>query len=153
VLAVCTLVLIALSAPAALRDASARGGVYLFSWAFLEDLPRRLTGPGRLRFVFQPSVAILLGIRAGLADRRAGRPPYLVAMVAHAAHRRAVLAESTRHVANLVLMGVLVDLVCQRLMLGVAHPVAALVVGPVLIGLPYATARGLSNRLSGSLGS
>jgi hypothetical protein len=34
-----------------LRDAWDRSGIYLSSWEFLEDLPRRLTGPGRFRFV------------------------------------------------------------------------------------------------------
>src|SRR4029453_17212363 len=44
-------------------------GIYLFSMAFLEDIPRRLTGPGGFRFILQPSVAIFLGIRSGLATR------------------------------------------------------------------------------------
>jgi hypothetical protein len=77
VLAVLTLVVLVLSSPAALRDAYERGGIYLFSRAFLEDIPRRLTGPGRFRFVMQPLLAIFLGIRGGLADARESRPPFL----------------------------------------------------------------------------
>ena len=72
-----TLLVLILSLPGSLRDAFERGGFYLFSQAFFEDLPKRLTGPGRFRFVLQPVVAILLGIRDGLLDARAGRPPYL----------------------------------------------------------------------------
>jgi len=52
------------------------------------------------------------------------------------------------HVANLLLMGILVDSVCQWLILGRSYPGAALVVGPALIMVPYAVARALSNRLS-----
>jgi hypothetical protein len=147
-LAACTLAAIAAATPGALRDAHDTGAPYLFSWAFLADLPRRLTGPGRLRFLFQPATALLLGARAGVADARAGRPPYLVAMLAHPEHRRQIAAESLQQLANLLLIGVLADVICQWLMLGVAHPVAAMVVGPVLIGLPYGLARGIGNRVA-----
>jgi hypothetical protein len=136
------------SLPAALADVQARGGFYLLSWAFFEDLPRRLTGPGRLRFIVQPTVAVLLGMRAGLGDCRDGRPPYLMMIATDRAHRREAFGETVHHVADLALMGILLDMVCQWLILGVAHPGAALVVGPVLIGLPYATARGVANRLA-----
>jgi hypothetical protein len=147
VLAGCTLAVFIAAAPGALRDAWDRGGIYLFSWEFFEDLPRRLTGPGRLRFVFQPLVAILLGIRGGRGDASAGRPPFLLALVAHAQHRRQMLAETARALVNIVLIGILLDAISQRLILGVAHPGAALVVGPVLIALPYAVARALTNRI------
>jgi hypothetical protein len=40
------------------------------------------------------------------------------------------------------------DAVSPWLILGVAHPGAALVVGPVLITLPYSFARAISNRLA-----
>jgi hypothetical protein len=148
VLAGCTLAVLVASAPGALRDAWERGGIYLFSWEFVEDLPRRLTGPGRMRFVFQPLVAMLIGVRAGLGDARAGRPPYLLAVIAHPQHRRQVLAETARGLANIVLVGILLDAISQWLILGVAHPGAALVVGPVLIALPYAIARAVSNRIA-----
>ena len=52
--------------PGTLRDAFARGGIYLFSRAFLDDLPKGLTGPGRFRFVLQP----LIGAVAKLAGGR-----------------------------------------------------------------------------------
>jgi hypothetical protein len=56
------------------------GDICLFSPEFLEDLPRRLTGPGWFRFVFQPRVAILPGDRAGRGDARAGRPPFILSV-------------------------------------------------------------------------
>lgn len=146
VLAACTLAVLVAAVPGALRDAQERGGIYLFSWAFFADLPRRLTGPGRLRFVFQPLVAILIGIRSGIGDARKGRPPFLLALLAHPGHRREMLAEVGPALANIVLFGILLDTISQWLILGVAHPFAALIVGPVLIGLPYAIARALANR-------
>ena len=51
-------------------------------------------------------------------------------------------------VVNLLLMGILLDAVFQWVILGVSHPGAALVVGPVLIVAPYSLTRELSNRLA-----
>jgi hypothetical protein len=40
------------------------------------------------------------------------------------------------------------DALFQWVILGVSHPGAALVVGPVMVLLPYSLARALSNRLA-----
>jgi hypothetical protein len=148
VLAGLTLLVLALSLPGSLRDALDRGGIYLFSRAFLEDIPRRLTGPGRFRFVLQPLVATVLGIWSGLADARAGRPPYLYGVLFHRDRRGELVRTGFETVVNLLLMGILLDAIFQWVILGVSHPGAALVVGPVLIVLPYSLARALSNRLA-----
>jgi hypothetical protein len=148
VLGALTLLVLLLSLPGALRDAFDRGGIYLFSRAFLEDLPRRLTGPGRFRFVLQPLIATLLGIRSGIADARAGRPPYLLGLLMDRGRRRELARDGLGTVANLLLMGILLDAVFQWVILGVSHPGAALVVGPVLITTPYGVARALSNRVA-----
>ena len=149
ILAGVTLLVLVLSAPASLRDAYDRGGLYVFSRDFIEDIPKRLAGPGRFRFLLQPLIATILGIRNGLADARAGRPPYLWGMLFHR-HLRSELARTgLATVANLLLMGILMDSVFQWIILGVSYPGAALVVGPVLIVGPYVVARALSNRLAG----
>ncbi len=137
-----------LSLPGSLRDAFERGGFYLFSRAFFADLPKRLTGPGRFRFVLQPVVAILLGSRDGLLDARAGRPPYLYNRLFNRGQRRELLRSSLDAVVNLLLMGILLDAIAQWLILGASYPGAALVIGPVLITIPYALARALANRVA-----
>jgi hypothetical protein len=141
-----TLIVLVLSVPGSLRDAYERGGIYLFSRAFLEDIPRRLTGPGRFRFVLQPLIAVVLGIRSGMADARAGKPPFLSGLIVHRGRRSEFLKSGFNAVVNLLLMGILLDAVFQWVILGVSHPGAALVVGPLLICVPYAVARALSNR-------
>jgi len=148
ILAGITLLVLALSAPGALRESFNREGFYLFSRAFLEDIPKRLTGPGRFRFVLQPLIATVLGIRSGLADARAGRPPYLYGVLFHRDLRRELVRSALESAANVLLMGILVDSVCQWFILGASYPGAALVVGPVLIMGPYTIARALSNRLA-----
>ena len=147
VLAGLTLLALGLSVPGSLRDAWERGGFYLFSSEFLQDIPRRLTGPGRFRFVLQPLIASTLGVRAGLGDLRAGRAPYLWSLVFAHGERRARMREGCASVVNLVLMGVLLDCVFQWIILGACHPGAALVVGPVLIVGPYSLSRALTARL------
>jgi hypothetical protein len=140
ILASLTLLVLILSLPGSLRDAFERGGFYLFSREFFEDLPKRLIGPGRFRFVFQPAVATLLGIRDGLGDARAGRPPYLYSLLFYQG-RRELLRSGFKTVVNLMLMGILLDSIAQWLILGASYPGAALVVGPVFITIPYALAR------------
>ena len=148
ILAGLTLLVLALSLPGSLRAAYDRGGFYVFSWAFFEDIPKRLAGPGRFRFILQPVTAIVLGIRNGLADARAGRPPYLYGVLMHRRLRRELMRSGFETVVNLLLMGILMDVVCQWLILGASYPGAALVVGPVLIVWPYTLARALSNRFA-----
>jgi len=148
VLATLTVLVLALSVPGSLRDAWARGGFYIFSREFLEDLPKRLSGPGRFRFLLQPMMAILLGVAAGRSDARAGRPPYLWGLVFGGQGRGRLLRSALADVVNLLLVGILLDSVCQWLILGASYPGAALLVGPVLIAVPYAAARALANRIT-----
>ena len=134
--------------PSAVRDTFEIGRVYLFSQQFLDELPQRLAGPGRLRFVLQPLIAIVLGWRGGLVDARAGRPAYLWGLVFGGVNRMAMLRNGLADVRNLMAMGVVLDAVAQLLIYRQVHPGAALVVGPILIGLPYALARAMTGRIA-----
>jgi len=53
------------------------GDLYLLTNQFFQDILARLSGPGKLRFIIQPTVAILLGVRDGTKDASAGMPPFL----------------------------------------------------------------------------
>ena len=135
-----------LALPSSLRYAYQHRGFYLFSDAFLRDLPKRLTGPGRMRFIFQPAVAIFLGIRAGKADARAGKPPYVLSLVKGKDDRRQLLKDAFTQLSALIAVAILLDCISQFLILRAVYPGAALVVGPVLIAIPYSLSRALSNR-------
>jgi len=147
ILAALTALVLLLSAPASLREALHRGGFYLFSRDFVEDIPRRLAGPGRFRFIFQPLVAILLGMRSGRDDARTGQPPFLSAVLFHPLRRRELLKSGFQAIVNVVLTGILLDSVFQWVLLGTSYPGAAVVVGPVLIAVPYSISRALTNRI------
>jgi len=135
-----------MSVPSSLRYAYQHGGFYLFSKQFLIDLPKRLNGPGRFRFILQPAVAIFLGIRAGIADARAGRPPYIFSLLSDGKHRWELMKEGFAQVSTLVAFAILLDAVSQWLILQAIYPGPALVVGPVLIAFPYSASRALANR-------
>ena len=147
VTAAAVLILVA-AIPWALLDTIETGRVYLFSQQFIDELPQRLTGPGRLRFLLQPLVAIVLGWRGGLADARAGRIPYLFGLVAGGGNRKELLRSGLAAIRDLLAVGIVLDAIAQYLIYGQVHPGAALVIGPVLICLPYSVSRALTNRVA-----
>jgi hypothetical protein len=149
IVTVLALLVIAIALPFAIVDTIETGRVYLFSRQFLEELPRRFTGPGRLRFILQPMVAIALGIRGGLADAKAGNPPYLLGLFLGVGRRRELLRSGVAAIRNLIALGIIMDIVFQLILYHSVHPGAALVVGPILICFPYALARALTVRLAG----
>ena len=137
--------------PGAVQETLQTGRVYLFSRQFLEDLPRRFSGPGRLRFILQPLVAILLGVRSGLADAKSGQSPFIFGLLFHAHKRKELLRSGMTAIGHVLAFGILLDAVAQWLIYKQIHPGAALVIGPFLVGGPYALARSLTARLAGWL--
>ncbi len=148
IVTVLAILVIAIAIPFAIMDTIETGRVYLFSRQFLEELPQRFTGPGRLRFILQPMVAIVLGIRGGLADAKAGNPPYLFGLILGAGRRRELLRSGVAAIRNLVALGIIMDVVFQLVLYHSVHPGAALLVGPILICFPYALSRALTTRLA-----
>lgn len=147
VVGVLALAVLAVSVPGSLREAREHGGFYLFSLQFFEDLPKRLAGPGRMRFLLQPALAILFGWKAGRSDAISGRSFLLRRIFGGAPERATVVKETIEGIGILLLMGILLDSLFQWILLGVSYPGAALVVGPVLITVPYAAARALAGRI------
>ena len=144
VLGALTLAVLAVSVPGSLREANEHGGFYLFSVRFFEDIPRRLAGPGRMRFLLQPALAIVFGWKAGRSDAVSGRPFLLRRLFGGAPERATLVKETIEGIGVLLLMGILLDSFFQWILLGFSYPGAALVVGPVLITVPYAAARALA---------
>jgi hypothetical protein len=139
---------IAAGLPGAIMDTVETGRVYLLSSQFFEELPQRFTGPGRFRFVLQPVIAILLGLRGGLADARAGSPPYLFGLIFGVGRRGELMRSGAVAIRTLLAVGIILDVVFQLVIYREVHPGAALVVGPILVSVPYALSRALTNRLA-----
>lgn len=134
--------------PHALYRVFKTGDPYLFTSQFFGDMLVRLHGLGRLRFVLQPTVAILLGIRDGRKDALAGATPFLWGVIFHKELRPRLMKHMLTSVRNIVAIAILLDLISQYLIFHLVRPGAALVLGPVLIALPYSCARALSNRIA-----
>lgn len=112
-----------------------------------EALEAMLGGPGRLRFIIQPLVAILLGIRDGRLDAAAGRPPYVFAILFVRERRKEELMSGIRTFIKPLVVAILIDMILQYFIFRSVRFWQALLVGTALIALPYSAARGLSNRL------
>ena len=110
IVTVVAFLVIAAAIPFAIMETIETGRVYVFSMQFLEELPRRFTGPGHLRFILQPMVAIVLGIRGGLADAKAGNPPFLFGLLFHTGRRKELLRSGTAAIRNLLALGIIMDI-------------------------------------------
>ena len=148
VLAAVVILMVLWALPGAIQETLQTGRVYLFSRQFFEDLPQRFSGPGRLRFILQPLVAFLLGVRCGLADAKAGQSPFIFALLFHAHKRKELLRSGITAIGHVLAFGILLDAAVQLLIYKQIHPGAALVIGPLLVWIPYASARGLTLRLA-----
>jgi hypothetical protein len=142
------IVVLVAATPFAIAEFFRTGEIYLFSRRFVDDMLARLHGPGRLRFILQPAVAIVLGARDGVKDARAGNPPFLWGLVFQPADRPGLLRSALVSVRDLVAVAILLDVASQLLIFRRVNPFAALILGPVLIGMPYASSRALTNRIT-----
>jgi len=134
--------------PFAVAEFLKTGELYILSRRFVDDMVARLHGPGRLRFILQPLTAIVLGARDGVKDARAGNPPFLWDLFFRSSNRSRLVRSALASVRDLVAVAILLDVAAQLLIFRMVHPGAALLFGPVLIALPYAIARALTNRIA-----
>ena len=111
-----------------------------------DTIEAMLSGPGSVRFILQPLVAILLGVRDGRSDSSAGRPPYLYGLVFTRDVRGVEVTTALRTLAPPIAVAVILDAVLQYVIFGAVRLWQALAVGAVLIALPYIAARGLTGR-------
>jgi hypothetical protein len=122
-------------------------GTYDSFAQFLEHLVARLTGPMHFRLILQPLVAIALGIRDGLKDARAGRPPFIMDLIVRPEGRKRQLKQALLAISKPLIIAIVLDAVAQYLMFGTIYPGAAVFVGVVVMAVPYSLARGLTNRI------
>lgn len=93
-------------------------------------------------------MAMLPGIRGGLADAKAGNPPYLQGLLSGRGRRKELLQSGVVAIRNLLAAGIIMDVLFQLIIYRSVHPGAALLVGPILICLPYTLSRALTNRVA-----
>jgi len=116
--------------------------------SFVEMLVGRTTGPLTMRLILQPTMATLLAIRAGIADAKAGRPPYFWSMITNPEGRRELLVNGWKNVHKLFFMAIVLDAIYQLIVFKWIYLVQAVVVACVLALVPYGLLRGLVTRIA-----
>jgi hypothetical protein len=121
--------------------------VIVMDAGFWESIGQDLSGKGQLRLFVQPIMAILLGARLGVTDAKGGTSPFMRRLIESRYERWKLFGNSIRYVWMPLLLALAMDCVFQHLTLGRIRPLAAVVVGALLVWLPFTIARGMANRI------
>lgn len=116
-----------------------------------ENLGGRIGGPMSLRLLLQPTIAAMLAVRAGVADSRAGKPPYLWAVLTNADERFELLHHGWKSLVKVFTMAVVLDIVYQLIVHRWVYPLESMIVAFVLACVPYLLVRGPVNRVASAL--
>lgn len=115
---------------------------------FYSDLIGRAEGPMTFRFVLQPTMALLMAVRDGFKDARAGRAPYFWTIVNDPAHRSASLREGRKATGRILVLGLVMEVIYQYRVFGTFHVLEAVNFILLLCFVPYLIMRGPINRLA-----
>jgi hypothetical protein len=120
------------------------------SWLtqFVSDLIGRLYGPFSFRFVLQPLMALIYATRDGLADARAGRPPYFWTLFTRPEERSRLLHDGWKAMTRVIVLGVIIDTIYQLIVFRSIHPLQLVVVVLGLAFVPYVILRGPVERIA-----
>lgn len=112
-----------------------------------EGIAETLTGRGQFRLILQPLMSIIIGIRIGIADAKSREVPFVKRLVSVSRGERRALAKATfRQILIPFCIAIVLDGVLQYLALGYVRPLAAVIVGLLLIFVPFAISRSWTNR-------
>jgi hypothetical protein len=111
-----------------------------------DDMLARVSGPMKFRLVLQPVMASIFAIRSGLADARAGNPPYLWTLLSDPAQRVAMMKDGWKSVGKVFILAMVLDIVYQIIEQRFVYPGEVLIVSFVLAIVPYVILRGLVTR-------
>jgi hypothetical protein len=119
-----------------------------------EGIWRDLTGRGmfggkfQIRLIAQPVIALLLGTRFGIRDAKQGKEdPFFMSLVRGKHDRWPILKQGLRDAIVPLCVAFILDSILQRMILGHIRLLGAVVVGALLVFLPFMIGRGLSHRI------
>jgi hypothetical protein len=113
----------------------------------LDTVTHDLCGKGQFRLILQPLAALLLGVRLGIADANADTPPFLHRLATHPHQRWTIFKESLADAVFPLMVALVMDGLLQHITFGRIRPLSALLVGALLVWLPFVCARALTNRI------
>jgi hypothetical protein len=114
---------------------------------FFETVTRDLCGKGQFRLILQPLAAVIVGVRLGIADADAGMPPFLHRLATHPHQRWTIFNESLADAVFPLMVALVMDGLLQHITFGRIRPLAALLVGTLLVWLPFVCTRALTHRI------
>lgn len=112
------------------------------------QLLARVSGPMKFRLVLQPLLASFFAIRGGLADAKAGKPPYFWGLLWARGHRAEMVKDGWKSISRVFLLAIALDVVYQIIVLRFVYPGETIIVALVLAIVPYLILRGPVNRLA-----
>ena len=116
----------------------------------MNHLGLRFTGPMWFRFILQPMVAIIVGIRDGMHDAQAGRPPLIWRLIFHPEGRGRDVKRTVESLWKPVVIATILDAIAQYLMFRAVYLGAAILVGTCIMAVPYFLARACAYRVASS---
>ncbi len=121
--------------------------MFFFALSTLDKMIMRITGPMGPRFIFQPLAAIILGIRDGKLDAKANEPPFIYNLIFSPKLRKKQFAKAFESLLRPIVVSIILDIIAQYLIFKQVRLIGALIVGTFVMGIPYAFARALTNRI------
>ncbi len=105
------------------------------------DFVARTTGPMWFRLILQPAVAVVFGVRAGLRNARRDASESHPARTLDPSYRQSMFRQAVRDVGLMFVAGVGLDTIFQLIALRAFYPLEAVLVGFLLVALPYQIVR------------
>jgi len=102
----------------------------------------------KFRLVLQPTMAAFFAIRSGLADARAGKPPYFWGLLSDRGQREAMIKDGWKSVGRVFILALVLDAVYQLIVLHAVYFGEMIIVAFVLAIVPYLILRGLVTRVA-----
>jgi hypothetical protein len=115
--------------------------------SFWEDLIGRVGGPITFRLILQPSIAVILAIRDGLKDAKAGRFIFGASSPIQLKDGNC-LEDGWKSAGFVFVFAIVIDGVYQFIVCRWFYPGEALTVAIVLAIVPYLQIRGLANSIA-----
>ena len=113
-----------------------------------ENLAGRVSGPMKLRLIFQPTMAAIFAIRSGLQDAKTGKPPYFWGLLTNKAARADMIKDGWKSVGKVFIIALILDVAYQFKVLHTVYPGEALLMSLLLAIVPYLLIRGPVARLA-----
>ena len=118
----------------------------------MDYLIELISGPGTFRFLIQPVLAIVMGVRDGRNDAKSSTPPILQLLLLQSGKRSETLKGTLKSIALPLILAVVLDSILQIYIFGIWRLQWALAVGVGLVGIPYILTRGITNRIISAQG-